>query len=71
MPWKRICPESAVSRPAIILSRVDFPQPEGPMMHMNSFEFTSKLTSSIAFTSEPFRKILTMSFMLRIGVALN
>ena len=37
------------------------------MMQMNSSWFTSKLTSSMALTSEPFLKILTMFLTLRMG----
>src|SRR5579872_2260259 len=37
------------SRPAIIRSRVDLPQPEGPTITMNSLSRTVKETSSIAF----------------------
>ena len=38
------------SRPATILSVVDFPHPEGPTKTINSWSFTSKLKSKTACT---------------------
>src|SRR5262245_60009727 len=40
----RISPDVTVSRPAIIASRVDFPQPDGPTSAMNSPSFASMST---------------------------
>lgn len=45
-PWNSIIPESAFSKPAIILRRVDFPQPEGPTRQTNSSFPIEMLTSS-------------------------
>jgi hypothetical protein len=49
----RTSPESGVSKPASTLSRVDLPQPEGPMMATNSPSPTEKLTSSSTATAPP------------------
>src|SRR3989337_2688294 len=49
------------SRPTIIRSRVDFPQPEGPTRIMNSPSWTSMLTSFTAGNPSPY--FLTMFFM--------
>ena len=46
-----ILPEVVVSSPAIILSNVDFPQPDGPTKATNSLSSTSTLTFLI--TSNP------------------
>src|SRR5690606_30444225 len=43
-PSIRIAPRSARSNPAMMLSRVDLPQPEGPTIATNSPSRTSKLT---------------------------
>ena len=49
------------SRPTIIRSRVDFPQPDGPTRIMNSPSCTSMLTSFTAANPSPY--FLTMFFM--------
>src|SRR5690349_17235013 len=49
------------SRPTIIRSRVDFPQPEGPTRIMNSPSCTSMLTSLTAGNPSPY--FFTMFFM--------
>src|ERR1700684_3643172 len=41
-PSMRISPEEIVSRPAIIASNVDLPQPDGPTKAMNSPVFASR-----------------------------
>jgi hypothetical protein len=45
-----IVPPVISSRPAIDLSAVDFPHPEGPTSTMNSLSFTSRFRTSSAFT---------------------
>ena len=45
-----IVPPVISSRPAIDLSAVDFPHPEGPTSTMNSPSFTSRFRTSSAFT---------------------
>ena len=47
----KISPEVISSRPAIILSIVDFPQPEGPTSTINSLSLTSRF---IFFTISTF-----------------
>jgi hypothetical protein len=37
----RICPDVGGTRPPIMLNKVDFPQPDGPMTDMNSPGLTS------------------------------
>ncbi len=44
-PPMRSSPSVMSSRPAIMLSAVDFPQPDGPTRMMNSPSAISKLTS--------------------------
>ena len=44
----RISPEVMSSRPTIIRSSVDFPQPDGPTRIMNSPSSISRLTSLTA-----------------------
>src|SRR3954453_18370250 len=56
-----ISPEVMSSRPTIIRSSVDFPQPEGPTRIMNSPSWTSMLTSLTAGNPSPYR--LTMFLM--------
>src|SRR5512144_1835010 len=57
-------PEVMSSRPTIIRSSVDFPQPDGPTRIMNSPSWTSMLTSFTAAKPSPY--CLTM---LRISMA--
>src|SRR4051795_2585969 len=57
-----ISPEVMSSRPTIIRSSVDFPQPEGPTRIMNSPSATSMLTSFTAGNPSPY--FLTMFFIL-------
>ena len=47
-PPMRSSPELMSSSPAIMLSVVDFPQPEGPTRMMNSPSAMSRLMSSTA-----------------------
>jgi len=42
------------SNPAIMFSRVVFPQPDGPMMEMNSPSLTVNETRSTAGIADPF-----------------
>ena len=52
LPSARIWPESGCSRPAMILRRVDFPQPLGPTRQTNSpSTLMLRLTSSSALTA--------------------
>ena len=51
-------PDEISSRPAIILSVVDLPHPDGPTNIMKSLSFISKLKSFTA--SKPFGYILHM-----------
>src|SRR5690348_854477 len=44
LPSMRISPEDTVSRPAIMASSVDLPQPDGPTRAMNSPDFASRST---------------------------
>jgi len=60
MPWPvtvlppmRISPEAGVRNPAIMLSRVDLPQPDGPTMQRNSEGAILKLTSLTPGTLPP------------------
>ncbi len=57
-PAMRNSPEEMSSRPAIMLSVVDFPQPEGPTRMTNSPSAMSRLKSSTA--SAPSGKRLVM-----------
>lgn len=50
-PFRRIIPESLVSRPAIIFSRVLFPQPLCPTIVINSPFFISIFMFSSTFIS--------------------
>ena len=54
-------PEVMSSRPTIIRSSVDFPQPDGPTRIMNSPSATSMLTSFTAGNPSPY--FLTMFFI--------
>src|SRR5688572_7242645 len=54
-------PEVMSSRPTIIRSSVDFPQPDGPTRIMNSPSCTSMLTSLTAGKPSPY--FLTMFLM--------
>src|SRR5689334_13378509 len=54
-------PSVMSSRPTIIRSSVDFPQPEGPTRIMNSPSATSMLTSFTAGNPSPY--FLTMFFI--------
>src|SRR6478752_1936632 len=66
-----ISPEVMSSRPTIIRSSVDFPQPDGPTRIMNSPSATSMLTSFTAGKPSPY--FLTMFFisMAAIGSPLH
>src|SRR5262245_6270656 len=61
LPPITMSPEVMSSRPTIIRSSVDFPQPDGPTRIMNSPSCTSMLTSFTAGNPSPYR--LTMFFM--------
>src|SRR5712664_4459638 len=50
-----IAPEDGASRPAMIWSRVDLPQPEGPSRMRNSPAVTSSVIASSAGTRSPVR----------------
>src|SRR3954453_8842603 len=53
LPPMTMSPEVMSSRPTIIRSRVDFPQPDGPTRIMNSPSWTSMLTSFTAGEPAP------------------
>src|SRR5690606_9873620 len=59
-------PEVMSSRPTIIRSSVDFPQPDGPTRMMNSPSATSMLTSLTARKPSPY--FLTMFFMVMAAI---
>src|SRR2546423_12973122 len=59
-PPTEIVPSVTSSSPAIILNRVDLPQPEGPTRTRNSPPWISSETSSTATTS-PANTLLTPS----------
>src|SRR3954467_4854191 len=61
-PSMTMSPEVMSSRPTIIRSNVDLPQPEGPTRIMNSPSATSMLTSFTAGNPSPY--FLTMFFIL-------
>ena len=62
-------PEVMSSRPTIIRSSVDFPQPEGPTRIMNSPSATSMLTSFTAGKPSPY--CLTMFFISMAAMWIN
>src|ERR1700688_4520709 len=49
LPAIQTCPASMSSSPAMALSRVDLPQPDGPKRTMNSPSWTSRLRSVSTF----------------------
>src|SRR5271163_2819737 len=53
-PSTRISPELIASRPAMVLSRVDFPQPEGPTSTRNP-PLSSVRSIPLRISSEPKR----------------
>src|SRR5690606_1632613 len=63
-PSIRIAPRSAFSNPAMMLSMVDLPQPEGPTIATNSPSATSKLTSSTTARSPNPLLIPSMTILL-------
>src|SRR4051812_45016250 len=71
LPPMTMSPEVMSSRPTIIRSRVDFPQPDGPTRIMNSPSATSMDTSFTAGKPSPY--FLTMFFisMAAIGSTLH
>ena len=62
-------PEVMSSRPTIIRSSVDFPQPDGPTRIMNSPSATSMLTSLTAGKPSPY--FLTMFFISMAAMAVT
>jgi hypothetical protein len=62
-------PPVITSRPAIIRSSVDFPQPEGPTSTMNSPLAMVRLTSSTATTPPGYSLDTFSSLISAIGVA--
>ena len=62
-------PEVISSRPTIIRSSVDFPQPEGPTRIMNSPSAISRLTSFTAGALSPY--CLTMFFISMVAMVIN
>src|SRR5262245_35255063 len=59
-------PEVGVSKPAMILSRVDLPQPEAPIRQTNSPFSISRLASRRASTfSSPIRKVFETPLISR------
>jgi hypothetical protein len=53
LPPARIWPDVGCEKPAMALSRVDLPQPDGPSRQMNSPLAISRLMSFRAMTSAP------------------
>ena len=53
LPPMRISPEAGARKPAIMLSKVDLPQPDGPTMQTNSEASMLKLTSLTPGTLPP------------------
>jgi hypothetical protein len=70
LPFISTSPSLGVSNPAIIRSRVDFPQPEAPIRQTNSPRPISRLTALSASISPPAvtNRLLTAS-ILRIGLS--
>ena len=66
-PSMSMSPEVMSSRPTIMRSRVDFPQPDGPTRITNSPSATSRLTSLTARNPSSYR--LTMFFMVMAAMA--
>lgn len=60
---KYTAPESGVSRPAIIRSRVVLPHPDGPRRNKNSPEFMVREISLSALTSPYFLEIVLISIL--------
>src|SRR3954452_11991097 len=67
LPPMTMSPEVMSSRPTIMRSRVDFPQPDGPTRIMNSPSCTSMLTSFTAANPSPY--FLTMFFISMVVIA--
>src|SRR5690554_7602198 len=59
-------PEVISSNPAIILSVVDLPQPDGPTKTINSLSLICKLKSNTACT--PFGYTLLISFNFKVAI---
>src|SRR6478609_5286000 len=66
-----ISPEVMSSRPTIIRSSVDFPQPDGPTRIMNSPSATSMLTSLTAGKPSPYCFTMFFISMEAIGSPLH
>src|SRR5678815_4348543 len=63
-PSIRMVPRSARSKPAITLSKVDLPQPDGPTIATNSPSRTSKLTPSTTARSPKFLPMPSTTILL-------
>ena len=66
LPLMKIWPSDTSSRPAMQLSRVDLPQPDGPSRTMNSPSSTSILRS---FRTETLPKLRDRSFTETLVIA--
>jgi hypothetical protein len=63
-PSNLTSPRSGRSKPAITLSRVDLPQPDGPTMATNSPSRTSKLTPSTTGSAPKFLPMPSTTILL-------
>ena len=64
-------PDVMSSRPTIILSNVDFPQPDGPTRIMNSPSATSMLMSLTAANPSPYSLTMFFISMAAMGSTLH
>ena len=60
VPWRRISPDEAGSNPAMILSRVDFPHPLGPMTLVKLPWLSDRVTPSRALTCRLWKVLATL-----------
>ena len=59
---RKICPDVGLSNPAKQCSSVDFPEPDGPIIAVNSFSLNSTLISSKALTLVSFSPYTFVKF---------
>ena len=67
LPSIIMSPEVMSSRPTIIRSSVDFPQPEGPTRIMNSPSAMSRLTSFTAGNPSPYFLTMCLRWICDMG----
>src|ERR1700704_1359764 len=67
----RIAPAVMSSRPTIMRSRVDFPEPDGPTMIMNSPSLISRLIRSTATVPSGNRRVTLSSWMSAMALPLH